>query len=260
MKALRKLVLVVFIVVVGLIVARNMIAKIAVTKGVRAVTGVGVDVDKINIGLFDTRLGVQGLKILNPPGFPEPIMVLLPELYVDYELGSFLKGQPHLQTVRIELAELVVIRNDQGEVNINSLRPVKEQRQAQGRPTGEQKPTTSQKQPQLKIDLLELKVGRVIFKDYSKGGAPQVKQFDVNINERFNDITNPQALVSTILMKALSRTSIAQLANVDLGALKASAAEGAIGAASDALKSAVGEKGAAALKGLFSGNRSKQEQ
>ncbi|MBI3458038.1 MAG: hypothetical protein HY002_19875 [Candidatus Rokubacteria bacterium] len=174
-------------------------------------------------------------------------MASLPELYVDYDFGSLLKGPPHLEEVRIQLEELAVIRNAQGQVNVNSLRSVREQRGDTGTP---RKPASA-KAPQVRIDRLQVKIGRVIFKDYSQGATPLVKEFNVNLDERFENVTNPQALASAIVTKALARTTISQLANIDVEALRASAAQGLMGAATRALNSTVGAEGAETLKSLL---------
>ena len=74
--------------------------------------------------------------------------------------------------------------------------------------------------PDIQIDLLALKIDRVIYKDYSKGGSPKVKEFNVNIDERYVDITDPQSLGRLIIVKALKNTTIASLANFDIGKLQ----------------------------------------
>jgi len=68
--------------------------------------------------------------------------------------------------------------------------------------------------------VLNLKIGKVIFKDYSNGIPPKVSEFNVNIDQRFENITDPQALAKLIIVKALMNTTIANLANFDLGSLK----------------------------------------
>ncbi len=74
--------------------------------------------------------------------------------------------------------------------------------------------------PELQIDVLELKIGKVIYKDYSKGTPPKVREFNVNIDERFENITNQRTLISLIIVKALKNTVIAHLTNFNLGALQ----------------------------------------
>ena len=252
MKRLRTLAVVVVTVLVGLAILKNGIAKFAVIHGVKAVAGLGVSIDSLDLGLLTTRVSVKGVKVLNPKGFDEPVMVLMPELYVDYDVGAFLKGKTHLEVVRLNLNELTVVKNAEGLVNIQSLKVVKEQQPSA------QKPAT--KPSPLQIDLLELQIGRVVYKDYSKGAPPTVRAFNVNINERYEHVRSPQALGSMILVRALAKTTIAQTANLDLGGLRETATRGIQGLATGLLDSTVGAKGAATLKSLlFGGDASTQQ-
>lgn len=242
----------IIVAIIGVAVARNIIAKAAMIGGVKAATGLGIDIGSLDVGLFNTRLGVKGLKVLNPDGFPDRVMVSLPELYVDYDLPAFLKGQAHLKALRLDLEELVVVKNAAGRVNVNSLTPIRQNKEEAAKK--EQKPATP---ASLLVDVLEFKVGRVVYKDYSKGTPPAVKTFDLNLHERIERVTSPQALASAILVQSLAKTTLAQVANIDVKALQATATEGVKGAVSSlaagALNSTIGAQGTAALKSLFSG-------
>ena len=96
------------------------------------------------------------------------------------------------------------------------------------------------KQPQIQIDELHVKVGRVIYKDYTQGSTPVVKEFSVNIDERLRNITSPQAVASAIVMRALAKTTVAQLAKIDVASLR-SVAEQGIQEATHVLQTAVPE-------------------
>lgn len=253
MKRSRRLAVVLVAILVGLALIKNEIAKVAVINGVKAVTGLGVSIDHLDLGLLTTRVSVKGVKVLNPKGFDEPVMVSIPELYVDYDVGAVLKGKTHLELVRLQLDELTVVKNAEGRVNLHSLTVVKEQQK-----TPSQKPAT--KPSPLLIDLLELQIGRVVYKDYSKGVPPTVRAFNVNINERYEHVRSPQALGSMILVRALAKTTIAQAANLDLGGLRETASRGIHGLATGLLDSTIGGKGAATLKSLLLGEDASTQQ
>ena len=53
-------------------------------------------------------------------------MVDLSEIYVDYNLGAIMGGKVHFEEVRLHLKEFVDVKNEAGELNLNSLRAVKE--------------------------------------------------------------------------------------------------------------------------------------
>jgi uncharacterized protein involved in outer membrane biogenesis len=219
------LIVVVVGVLIGVFAVKNIVIKAAVTGGVKAVTGLGLEIDHLDVAFLQGAVEVDGLRIRNPRGFPDPVMVSMPELFVDVNPAGFFKGETHVEALRVNIEEFLVVRNAQGALNLDSLKAV----QASKAPA-EQRQTPSA--GTLRVDSLELHVGRVVFKDYSKGGEPQVREFPVNLNERHENIGNPQALGALIVSKALAKTTIASLTNLDLQALE-STFSGAVGKATE---------------------------
>lgn len=201
---------------VVLLAAKNVIAKLAVSAGVGAVTGAKLEMRSLEVGLFRSRVHAQGVKLHNPKGFPEKIMADLPELYVDYDLPAFFTGKTHLRELRVHLKEFIVVKDAQGRVNLESLKPVQKAKE-EGK---EKKPKPETKPGAFRIDDLHLKVGKVIYKDYSGGGAPRIEEFPVNLDEHHQNVNDPTALGALIVTRALFKTGVAKLANLDLRALE----------------------------------------
>ena len=88
-------------------------------------------------------------------GFKDKLMVDLPEIYVDYNLGAIMGGKAHLEEVRLNLKEFIVVKNEAGELNLDSLRVVKETEGEEAEKDGSKKEKTEM--PDIQIDLLELK-------------------------------------------------------------------------------------------------------
>ena len=220
-----QLIVVAAAVLIGVFAVKNTVIKAAVTGGVKAVTGLGLDIDHLDVAFLKGAVDVGGLRIRNPRGFPDPVMLSMPELFVDVNPSGFFKGETHVEALRVNIEEFLVVRNAEGALNLDSLKVV----QASKAPAQQR-----QQQPagKLRVDSLELHVDRVVFKDYSKGGEPQVREFPVNIHERHENITNPQALGALIVSKALTKTTIASLTNLDLQALE-STFSGAVGQATE---------------------------
>ncbi|MDD5745741.1 MAG: AsmA family protein [Candidatus Omnitrophica bacterium] len=227
---LKKVVAAVFIILVVVIVAlvagRNFVVKAAVTSGVKAVTGLTLNIDSVNIGIGKTLLGITGVTLYNPPGFTDKVMVDVPEIYVDYDAGALLKKKIHLEEVRLNIKEFVVVRNAEGVLNLDSLKPVQT---AQPKPAAA-KPDSGKTEPapQINIDVLRLKIGTVVYKDYSQGATPKTREFKINIDETYEHITDPQALARLIVVKALKNTTIAGLVNFDVKSL-AESLKGSVG-------------------------------
>ncbi len=209
---------IVFVILIALFLGKNMIIKTSVTTGVKAMTGLKLSIRSMNVGVFKSLIGINELQLYNPSGFKDKLMMDLPEIYVDYNLGAIMGGKAHLEEVRLNLKEFIVVKNEAGELNLDSLRVVKEtEGEVAEKDDGKKEKT---EMPDIQIDLLALKIGKVIYKDYSKGGSPKVREFNVNIDERYENITDPQSFVRLIIVKALKNTTIASLANFNIGKLQ----------------------------------------
>ncbi|MDB4349548.1 hypothetical protein OAA99_01180, partial [Omnitrophica bacterium] len=110
-------------------VVKNMVVKAAVEAGVEAVTGLPLKMKSLNVGIVRTLVGIKSLTLFNPKGYPDEVMLTMPEVYVDYNLLPIFKGKVHLQEMRINLKEFAVIKNKKGEVNLDSLKVVSAQKE-----------------------------------------------------------------------------------------------------------------------------------
>lgn len=227
---MKKVLLIIAAVIIVLFLAKDFVAGAIFTSGVRAFTDLPAGVKSMKVGIFKSAVDISGFKVYNPKNaFKDRVMLDMPALYVHYDLGSLLTGANHLKKMKLELKELFVIRNEGGELNLDSLKAI----QAKG---GGAK--GAKKEMKFKIDELELKIGKVIYKDYTKGATPYVKEFNIALDERYENIDNPYTFASLVMFKALANTDIASLTNFDTGSLK------------DAVSDAV-NKAAESLKELF---------
>jgi hypothetical protein len=249
---------------------KDQIIKFSIEKGVEVVTGLKMNIRSLNVGIFHSAVRIKGLRIFNPPQFKDRVMMDMPEIYVDYDLPAIFGGNVHLKELRLNLKELIVVKNAKGELNLNSLKVVK------AKNDGVKPEAEGGKAPNMQIDSLDLKIGRAVYKDYTASPSPSVKEFNVNIDEHYANITNPYAVVSIIVVKALANTAIAGLANFDLNGLQGTVMDslakytGVSGKATDlakkALQATTGNasptmknasdtvgKAASAISGLFGG-------
>jgi len=215
MDKIKKLLIIGIIVVLGLLVVKNTVIKMAVSSGVKAVTGLKLKIRSMDVGIARTAVGIRDMKLYNPKGYPDKIMADVPEIYVDYRLGSILAGKPHLDEVRLNLKELVVVKNADGQLNLDSVKGIQDSPSKKSAKTSKEGGA-----PEFQIDVLELTVGRVVYKDYSGGGEPKIQEFNANLSERYEDISSPADISRIVLITALKKTPIARLANFDIGSLQ----------------------------------------
>lgn len=193
--------------------AKDLIIKVSVEKGMELVTGLKLEMKGFSAGIIKSVVSIKDLKLFNPKDFPDPVMIDMPEIYVDYDLPAIIAGKVHLREMRIDLKEFTVVKNRNGALNLDSLKVVKAEKQ------GKASSAKEGGMPPIQIDKLHLRIGKAIYKDYSKGPTPSVQEFNVNIDETYTDINNPYSLVGLIVVKTLSNTAISNLANFDIGGL-----------------------------------------
>ncbi|MFH1996162.1 MAG: hypothetical protein ABIJ27_04080 [Candidatus Omnitrophota bacterium] len=220
MKRLAAVLIGIIVVFIVLLFFKDALIKTSIEKGTQVVTGLTLKIRSLRVGILNTVVGIKGLELFNPPGFQDRIMLDMPEIFVDYNLPSILKGTIHLNEMRIDIKKFVVVKNAQGALNLDSLKVVRAQKEGKAPEVKGKGSAGGAAIPDVRIDLLRLKVSKVVYKDYSKGGQPQVREFDVNIDETFTNVTDPYKLVSLIVVRTLMSTTIGELANFDLGGLQ----------------------------------------
>ena len=128
MKGARKVLIIALVIALGVLLFRNIIAKIAIENGVQFATGLKLRMDSFNIGIFRSKINIAGLRLYNPKGFEDKVMLDIPNIYIDYNLPAILKGKVYLQEVRFNLKEFTVVKNKEGRVNLNYLKPKRAKR------------------------------------------------------------------------------------------------------------------------------------
>lgn len=208
-------VVVALILIVG--VTKDAIIKVAVEQGAQVVTGLKLRMSGFSFGIIRGVVDIRGLKVLNPVGYKDPNMVDMPRIYVRYNLPAIISGKIYLPEINIDMKQFTVVKNEKGELNLNALKVVQAQKKGSGPSSGGEA-----KMPPIQIDSLRLKIGKVVYKDYSRGGEPSVKEFNINLDEKYTNINNPYSVVSLIVVKALMNTTISGLTNFDLNGLQGS--------------------------------------
>jgi len=229
MKKIIKIAVWAAVVVLVLSVAKNGIAKAVLSSAVSSAAHVPARIGSVNLSFITASIRIKNFKLSNPSGFPEKIMVDIPQIFIDFDPGALFKGRAHFEEVRLDMKQLTVIKNKEGKVNVEVVKPSdKEKKQSHEKA----KAASGGKAPKLHIDKLVLSIGQVVYKDYSAGGEPQIQSFDINIKDReFNNIDNPSQVVSLVMFEALAKTSLSRLASLDIDSFK----EGGIQALSKGL-------------------------
>lgn len=149
------------LIVLGL--AKDMIIKSAVEVIGTQVLGASVKVDKLSLGVLSQSVNIEGFKVANPAGFPSGNLLDIRQAKLDVDVMKALKGDIHLRVLILRLNEMNVIKDKDGNLNVNSLK-IAQQKQEEG---GGNQPQDDQgkkqaKVPPLSIDTAIFDLGKVV--------------------------------------------------------------------------------------------------
>ena len=244
MKGLIKIAVILGVIVFVAFVAKNEIVRWAVKAGVKSATGLSAHMRRADLGITSTHIGFYDFVLDNPSKYKDRTFATFPKIFVNYNLGDVTKGDVHLEEVNIDLAELVIVKNADGTLNVQDIKM----------------PPASGPQPKVRIDQFDLKLGKVIYKDYSRGSTPVTKEYELNIEEHLSNVTGAQDAIPLIttrvlltVQKILIRSSISDLSG--LGGVLGKELGNVLGGAWDLGKGItnVGKDGAIGIKDTIKG-------
>lgn len=218
MKLLMKLIMLIVVTLVVLVLARNVVVKAAAEGGVRAVTGMPLSIGKFDINLSNTLVDIESLVVRNPAGFHDTALVDIPKILVDYKLSDILKGNVHLENIEFDMKQFTVVKNEKGELNLDRLKALQGTQKAPAQAKKEEPKAPAKPMP-IQIDMMRLKIGKVVYVDYSSG-KPSTKEFRIDLDQSYQNITDLNSVVRLIVLKAMMSSGISNLVNFDLGGLE----------------------------------------
>lgn len=190
---------VIVLIVGGLAVAQNFIARAVVIAAVEQMTGAKAAIGGFYISLLRQKVSIRDFRLFNPRGFPKTVMVDIPEITVVLDVPALFKQKLHLPLVSVNLKEAVVIKDRDGKLNVDSLKFAQEQG----------KGTAAQKNMPFQIDVLQLTLGQVVVKEYHQSREPRVMVYPLGVaNKQFKNITTPEQMASVILVQAMGPTAL----------------------------------------------------
>jgi len=208
MKSWQKILLGVVVVIVGVLIFRNFIIQGIVSVGVKQVLGTSIRMQSFSIGIFRPVVEMKGVRIYNPPGFPNEPFVDVAQIRVEYDLGAILNKNLHLRHLVLKMNEVVLVKDKNGRLNTDSLK-IMQKKEDGGKSAPQQKSAEKSEAMPMQIDLVELDLGKVLVKDFTQGEPPSILVYDVGVRDKkYKDIKSAQALTALVLMEALGPAGI----------------------------------------------------
>jgi hypothetical protein len=189
-----------------------------VTGLIKKRTGFDATVQRLYVNPFTASVYISQLKINNPDTFPQNDFVSVNEFKTAVEPSSIFSDRVVVKDAVFDVALIAVIKNAQGQTNIDAFKAGTQPPAPEQPPPGEKnQPAPAEKKPpkQFLIRHLVVKLDKIIIADYS-GSTPNVREIPININRTFTDVTDLKQ-ISVPLLADLGVAGVGKFANNLLG-------------------------------------------
>ncbi|MFA5038808.1 MAG: hypothetical protein WC732_03920 [Candidatus Omnitrophota bacterium] len=200
MKLLKVLFILLLVLLLGFFL-KDQILKTTVTIAAEKVMGTRVSLEQFSFRVLNETITLKNLKVYNPPGYPQDPFLDAPLIHVEYVLQDLLARNLHFRKIQISLKELVLVKDKTGKLNVDSLKVAEPKEKKADAAPAEEIP--------LKIDILELSMGKIILKDYTAGDPPKIQVHDLGYKKQvYKNITSAQQLAALIISEGLRKTAL----------------------------------------------------
>jgi len=187
---IKRLIIAIIIIVTTIFVVIPFSVKLAFDTSASKILGTKVSAGSLSVNIFSRQINIKNIKIYQPNGFEKGIMAAIPFMQATLDPFPFHGSRLSINTLSMEIPQLVVIKNQQGMLNVNELKF---------------------KDYKTYIDVGEFifSAESVIYIDYTAGPKPSVQGYQVNIYERrYKDLPSAEEIISKVLGDILARTAI----------------------------------------------------
>jgi uncharacterized protein involved in outer membrane biogenesis len=203
--AFRLFILLAVVVVVALLSWDWIVKKVAEHR-ISKVTGMETRIGKLEVGVASPVIHIENFKLYNPAEFGGAPLVDIPEFHMEYDAAALAGGKLRVKLLRLNLAELNLVRNAAGQTNINVLRGrLEAQKTAASAPTsGSAGADKGGRRFEFeKIEMLNLTLGKVRFTDLAQATNSHEWVLDVH-NQAFANVKSREdiyGMAMVLLMK-----------------------------------------------------------
>jgi hypothetical protein len=105
------------VLVIGLLLLKDTIARSFAEQQIRRSTGFDAKVGKVQLGLLEPRITIEGLVIYNPSEFGGSPLIDAPDIHAEYVPGDLARHKVHLKFLRLNIHEMNIVQNN-GRTNL----------------------------------------------------------------------------------------------------------------------------------------------
>ena len=162
--------------------------------------GMDLSIGGMQVGVLESFLNMQSIRLNNPPDFGDSPMLHLKEMQVEYDRQGLSENRIKLPWVKLDLQELNIVKNKVGQINLNGLKDLMK--------------LSDQSDSEIKfesIDRLELTLRKVQYIDMNNPDNPKFIDLGIEakVFENVKDAGEVTQYVMTQFFKQLFLTSFA---------------------------------------------------
>jgi len=172
LKILTGIIVLVVVLAVGGVLAIKGLAPSAIANYVKEKTGSTMTWTRFDLQPLGGNLFVNGLEITNPPGFQTELMIRIPELRLDTDLGSFSHPPYRINDLTLHIETLNIVYDANGRLNFEQIQkafaPAEQPQQPSQEPAVVDTPEeAAQQAPDVFFGQIKLQVDTVRLVNYS---------------------------------------------------------------------------------------------
>jgi len=201
----------VIVLLLALILWRDVVLKAVAEHSIEDETGLRAVIGELKTTLGSGAVRVRDLKLYNPPEFGGRLMADVPELVVDLDAAQAADGKLHFRQLKLNLAELNVVRNAAGRFNLDGVeKRIRERLHQRRKKRGEKFRFEF-----AGIERLQLNLGQILYADMRYPRHPLALNVAVT-NETVTNLRTEEELgkwASALVFRILLQASLRQLGN-----------------------------------------------
>ncbi len=213
MKILRRIIFtlgvlslcILILLLVTFFVVKNFKIKDIVENEIEHSLGINITINEIEFSPFLAHIGLKGVTVHNPAGFPEDELAYIESLHFVFDpIEIVTRRKPNIYLLALDLRRLNIVKNREGKINIKELISVRDD------------PAVRNTETPFYFDVLVLSIGQVTYSDYS-GSSKKEYRYNIGIKDvALVGLKDENVVVKMVVYKALENTEIGRLINLTI--------------------------------------------
>jgi len=183
-------------------------------KALKEIISLNLDIGRIRINPYRVSIKMWDLKIFNPEGFGNKVLVDVPFLIMDMKAKTFFQRGIFFNEIHIKIKEVGIIKDKNNVINLSRLKIL-------APPDGKiKKPVkTKRKGSPFLIDRYVIEIDNIRYIDYSKEDGADEKLININVKEEYKNVKDAGNIARVIIYKIFFTGRLGNI-GIDLGRIK----------------------------------------